>query len=280
MATISSWRASERERADALVKQGLAMKCTAFPCPDVWLEQRDLFQRAIEADRSNARAYAEAAFTYTQFVTSRLTVDRKEDLRIAADLVARAVALAPNQAFAHVARAGVLRLNPETLEKALAAYQRALVLQPNHLYAQANSGWVLILLGRPAEAEPYVQAALAVAPNHSDLAVWMNRLGLIDFFLDRDGHGANYFRQAIARQSTIAAMGEVGIERAINLAAALALNGELNEARQVVEALRQQYPRLSTNNIWSCVCSTAPNFRSNMEKLRRAAILAGVIDAG
>ena len=273
---VFGWRTGGREQAEALLQRGLAIKCPAYPCAREWLDKRALFQQAIAVDPNFARPYAEATLTYTNFVAARLSVNAKEDLRIAADLATRAVALAPDQAFAHSARAAVLRQDPDKLEQALAAYLRVLSIDPSHTLARANTGWLLLLLGRPVEAEPYLQAALEAEPKNADVPVWLNRMGLAELFLDRYESSAEFFRRAIAMQSPTTSMGDIGIERAINHASALALDGDLDAARQAIERLRLQYPSLSMNNIWSCVCSNAPRFIAGIEKLRKGAALAGV----
>ena len=278
LASVVHWRATPREQAEHLLRQGLAIACPVYPCGREWLQQRALFQQAAAADPAFARPYAEAALTYSSFLASRLSTDTREDARNAADLATRAVALAPDQAYAHFARGEVLRQDPRRLEDALASFLRVVSLEPHNTLARANIGWVLLLLGRPADAEPYLQAVLDADPGNIRAAYWLNRMGLVHLFLGREGHGADYFRRAIARQSATDAMADQGLERTINLAAALALNGEVDAAQQVIDGLRRRYPALSTNNIWTCACSDAPRFRASMAKVREGAILAGVTD--
>ena len=279
LAPAVNWRTAPREQAERLLQQSLAIKCPAFPCGREWLAQLGFFHQAIAADPTFARPYAEAAVTYANFVSSRLSVDPKEDLKNAAALATRAVALAPDQAFAHNARAAVLRQDPDRLEEALAALFRVLSIEPNRTVSRANAGWLLLLLGRPAEAEPYLQAALEAEPKNVSAPAWLNRMGLAELFLDREGHGAAFFQRAIAQQSDAEAMSDVGLERTINLAAALALNGDVEEGRQLVERLRLQYPSLSASNIWTCACSHAPRFKASMQKLREGASLVGLTKA-
>jgi len=280
LSTIFHWYASPRQEAERLLHQGLAIRCPAFPCAQQWLDQRALFEQAIAADPSFARPYAEDALTYTRFVSSRLSVNVADDLRMAGRLATQAAALAPDQAFAYDARGEVLRQDPDRLEDALAAFLRVLSIDPNNTIARANAGWMLLLLGRPAEAEPYLRAALDAEPHHRSAPAWFNRLGLAELFLDRPGHGAEFFRRAIEQQSQTDAGSDVGLEREINLASALALDGDSDAAQGVIARLRVRYPSLSLHNIWTCACSHAPHFKAGMETLRRGAVLAGVVDTG
>ena len=275
---VLGWRTGAREQAEVLLQRGLAISCPTFPCARQWLDKRALFEQAIAVDPTLARPYAEAAVIYANFLSSRLSTDTDADFRAAANLATRAVALAPDQAYSHNARAAVLRQNPDKLQEALTAYLRVLSIDPKHVYARANAGWMLLLLGRPAEAEPYVQAALDADPGNTSTAAWLNRMGLAELFLDRSGPAAEFFRQAITKQSAVDDMTDVGLERTINLAAALALDGNVEAGRTIIERLRVRYPTLSMDNIWTCACSHAPRFLAGMARLRQGAALAGVTD--
>lgn len=269
-----------REKAERLLREGRAIGCPAHPCPREWLAARSLYEQAIAADPNHAPPYARAAFTYTNFVASGLSLNVKEDLRAAELLATKAVALAPGEAYTYEARAAVLRQDPDRLEDALAAYLRSLAIEPKQPSVRANAGWMLVLLGRPAEAEPFLHAALAEAPDHERAPAWLTYLGLAELFLDREGHGAAHLRQALARQPQNAAAGDAALQRGLSLAAALALSDELKEAQRLVNDLRSQHPALSvrTLTLWNCRCSRELGFVAGLEKLRRGLILAGVAD--
>jgi adenylate cyclase len=279
-AALRTPSASRREEALRLLREGRAIRCPEHPCPREWLAARAIFEQAIAVDPDYAPPYADAAFTYTNFVSSGLSLNEKEDLRAAERLATRAAALAPDRAFAHEARAAVLRQDPDRLEDALAAYLRSLSIDPKQPSVRANAGWMLVLLGRPAEAEPYLRSALAEAPEHGRAAAWLTYLGLAELFLGREGHGADSFLQALARQSTGAAVAETGLQRGLSFAAALALSGKIDEAKRIVEELRQQHAALSTRSLtlWNCRCSKEAGFVAGQERLRQGMVLAGVAD--
>jgi class 3 adenylate cyclase len=277
----ASWRSTPHDRTEQLLGQALSIGCPQNPCPREWLAKRALFEQAISVDPTFARAYAEATFTYTNFITSHISVDRNEDLRIAARLATQAVSLAPDKAFAHEARAAVLRQDPDKLEDALSAYLRALAIEPTQPRFRANAGWMLVLLGRPAEGEPYLKTALAMAPHHLYAAAWLNYLGLAELFLGRYGEASDLFHRAISTQSHGAIAADIELERGLNLAAALALDGKVDAAREVIDGLRSHHPSLSTHNIlWNCDCSHAPGFLADLATLRRGVALAGALDPG
>jgi class 3 adenylate cyclase len=279
LSAVVGWHVIQHYRAERLLAQGLAITCPIQPCAREWLAQRELFQQAINADPTLARPYAEAALTHTNFVFANLSNDIQEDMRIATNLATKAVALAPHQAYAQYAYGSALRADPSRLEDALATYLRVLSIEPNHILARANVGWVLILLGRPAEGEPYVQAALDAAPRHVLAPYWLDRIGLAELFLDRDGHGASFFRRAIAQQSDAEASIPSTLEFRVNLAAAMALNGEVDAARRLIRRLRSERPLLSVNDIWHCPCYPQTRSQPGVMKLLKGAALAGLFGA-
>ncbi len=213
--------AAPRERAVQLTEQGQAIACREYPCPREWLAQRALFEQAIATDPSYAAPYAAAARTYTSFISSGLSVAEKDDLREAARLTTRAIALAPDQASAYMARGAVLGQNPEKLDDALSAYLRAFAIDPLLADAVANAGWTLILLGRPAEAEQHLEKALALAPQHFAAPAWLNEMGLAELFLDQYQSAADFFRRAIEMEAKNAVGADRQLKHKLNLAAAL-----------------------------------------------------------
>ena len=177
-----------------------------------------------------------------------MKLDEEGDLRIPARLATAAV-LAPDKAFSFGARAAVLRQSPDKIELALADYVRAIQLDPSLTWARANVGYMLILLGRAEEAPQYLDAALAEAPNHAYVPYWLAQRGLADMLLDHDGHGAAYFRRAVEVEPSTPKHWQNRLENTIALAAAEALNGDLDHARQVVFEAKANQSTLSLENI-------------------------------
>ncbi len=279
---FAGWQGTPRERAERLTQQGLAIVCHEYPCPREWLDQRALFEQAIAVDPSFAVPYAKAALTFTNFIASGLSVAEKDDLREAARLTTRVIALAPDQAFAYMARGAVLRQDPDKLDDALTAYLRAFSIDPSLPQATANAGWLLILLGRPAEAEPYLQQALEMAPKHFYAPAWQNEIGLAELFLGRYESAVRWFQNAIEKEAKNAIGADRELKHKLNLAAALALYGDLKGAQGLIGKLRSERPSLSTRDVQngSCVCSHALGWLQGMAKLKQGVVLAGALDAG
>lgn len=269
---------SPRREAERLSDQGRAVRCTVHPCASGWLAARALYERAIAADPTYGPAYAYDVLTYTNFIVNDLSLDEAADLQSAKRLATAAMVLAPEAAVTYRARGAVLALEPDRLQDALAAYMRSLAIEPGQPVVLGKTGWMLILLGRPAEAETYLKAALAAAPDDPIAPAWLTYLGWAELFLGRPGHGADQFRRAILLQSPGAANGDIAMQRSISLASALALNGDLPAARQLVAELRRRSPTLSIQAVWNCDCSRQQAYLAGVAMLRQGAGLAGLPD--
>ena len=239
-------------------------------CPDNWLAARPLYERAIAADPLFAPAHAQAAFTYLNVIRQGLSANPAEDLRAAERLSEQAAALAPDLPGAHNARGGV-RFAQGRLEESLAAYGRAVALDGSLHAARANVGYLLPMLGRAEEGEAPLRASIALAPESAFRGTWQVWLGQIDLLLGRGDHGARHFRAALSQPGTHTA----GARR-LYLAAALALNGRVEDARALTAEVLASEPGFSVDVFRRAPGSDSPVYRAQIENLYRGLALAGL----
>ena len=90
----------------------------------------------------------------------------------------------------------------QRFEKALAAYQQVLELQPDHVDALTNLGSVLKSLGRPSEAIACYRRVLKLKPDSAP--AWFN-LGNALQADQQLSEAATAFRQAVRLQPNLAA---------------------------------------------------------------------------
>jgi class 3 adenylate cyclase len=234
----------DREVAQRLYREGYR-RAWRESGPEEWLVQRDLFRRAVAADPSFAPAWTQLVFTYTNMVGDGHSPNPSEDLRAAEQAAERALALTPEDPWAHAALGSVLRIQPDRLEEALAAYQRALALDSGQHGARGMIGRLLILLGRFREAEIHLRTVIASAPeDHVYTRFWLNQLGLVDLLLGRGDYGAQHFRRALWLAPLIDRD-----HHALHLAAALTMGGRVGEASQLAEEIRRRQPDLTVASL-------------------------------
>jgi DNA-binding winged helix-turn-helix (wHTH) protein/Tfp pilus assembly protein PilF len=264
-----------RERAQPLYDQGRAIAYRSSGARgENWLKARDLFTRAVDTDPGFAAAYVEAVFTHTNMVTNGLSREPAADLRQAEALADRAAALAPDLPVVHAARAAVLRLQRRPAE-ALESYRRAVALDETQHASRANIGLMLILTGHPEEAEAPILRSLALAEaDHPFKGTWLTYLGIADLQIG-DGRGRDWgverFRQSLDRQAFLPA----DIRR-LYLAAALAMQGETEQARQLVKDVLARQPDLSASRLRQRELSDDPAYLSRQANLYHGLRIAGL----
>ncbi len=240
----------------------------------VWPEARRLFQRAHDADPSNPEADAWAAFTFTNMIIAGYATS-PADLAEAARLADRAVALGPGMGLTWAARAGVYRLQRRYAE-ALATYRRAFELDPRQLPAEANTGWMLVLLGQPREAIAPISGVLAATrPDHPFRATWLCYLGVAQFAAGEADRGVAALRTGLGASESCLPPAE----RDFTLVAALALDGEVTEAGALLGTIRRQWPAVTGAALRAHALSDDAGYLAQREALFRGLTLAGFTDA-
>jgi TolB-like protein len=122
----------------------------------------ELFDRALRLDPDNTDAMIGKSWCLAIIVISQWSVSVDEDLRVASDLIDKALAKRPSSALAHVVKGEVLRFGHP--EAAIAEYDAALEFDPNYPPAYFYKGSALILTGRSREALSPLHTALRVSP--------------------------------------------------------------------------------------------------------------------
>jgi adenylate cyclase len=181
-----------------------------------------LCEQALALDPDNVRALTYLAIKF------RIGVGAKADLKRADELVSKALALDPNYAQAHGAKAYVL-LDQMRLEEAIAEDESALALDPAYSDAYVNMGEVSRQLGRFEKSLEYVDKAIRLSPRDATLAYWYDLKAQDYFGLKRYDQAIEWARRAIALIPNY----YPGAHR--DLIAALALSGHEAEAREALQ---------------------------------------------
>jgi TolB-like protein/Tfp pilus assembly protein PilF len=230
----------------------------------------DLFEKAAAADPEFAQAYAGQALVYAvlgdysrripyaesfaranNFAQQALALDptlpepyaalgimaSNENRRPPAGaLLRRAIALRPSFATAHQWY-GSLLMSSGDLAGALASMERASSLDPRSLVVADNHGWVLLALGRYAEAKARCAPVLEFAPDHVGnlLTIAMSDLLAGNFdaarpMLERAAAAGNPSASAQARELVDALAGRADRHAFAEKLAALRYNSNLDPA--------------------------------------------------
>jgi adenylate cyclase len=185
----------------------------------------DLCDRALQIDGHNVVALNILAVKYIQ--QARQTADREADIQRAADLLARALALEPDSYWAHATKAELLILQKRP-EEALVEAERSLALNPSFIPAYGSLCNGNLVLGRPEKIIEYADKAIRLSPRDPTLPVLYFFKGLAYSVLNKSAEAIDLYRRAMAMAPQFAV-----VQR--GLAAELALNGQMPEAREALQ---------------------------------------------
>ena len=248
-----------------LAMRGWATMWQSYPQPPK--EKRDShyaalaqFDRALKADPNDADALAGEAFTYMALYTfGEATTETNLDGKII-DQADRAIALAPDSMRAYAAKSFYLA-DTGRANEALRAANSGLKIDPNNAPLLDARTLAEIVLGRFEQAKSHAQQAMRLSPRDPETPNRLINLGMAEL-------GLGNFDAAIADfQGAIDAGAHYFIPY-VNLAAANALAGKMDEAKTALAEGRRLNPNLTVK--W--LTDHAPNLPPLFEGLRKAGL--------
>src|SRR5215813_365826 len=172
-------------------------------------------ERALDADPDNVSALSMSSIGYTMPILLGRSTDPGGDLKRAAELASRAIAVDANNSLGHVAKGNVLRVE-RRFDDALAEFERALALDPNFADAYGLLGFTQLDIGQYQKAIEFFDKAIRLSPQNQQLAFWYLSKSHAYFGLRQYDQAIEWARRTIAINPNVSsALG--------TLAAALAL---------------------------------------------------------
>jgi len=201
-------------------------------------EALKLFYRSIELDRGFASAYAMAAWCRVQSKVRGWMQDRAQEIAETARLARRAAALGQDDAVALSAAGFALAYVVHDLATGVPLIDRAVALNPNIAWAWLYSGWARVRLGQPDAAIEHFAHAMRLSPLDPLIADVQAATAHAHFFAGRYEEAAKWAAMAT----------DVHAAQYI-VAAANALAGHTQEAKEIIARLRQRDPRLRISTL-------------------------------
>jgi TolB-like protein len=236
--------------------------------PEHMAQARGFYERALALEPGNVEALVGTAWANFAIATNLLPDDRIELLGAAEADVTKALSLAPNHPVAHHVM-GLVKIFTNRAAQGITECERALVLDRNLARAQASIGIAKFFLGRGAETEAHMEQALCLSPHDTLVNIWSLFVGLAKLWQGADADAIVWLRRSLeANRNHPAAH--------FNLAAALALVGELDEARATAQAGLALNPIFTIRRVRANSPSNHPLYLAGRERVIEGLRMAGV----
>ena len=228
----------------------------------------DLNERALALDPQNERAMVNSALALNDRVTNRWDDDPAGDIARADKLANSALALQPDDARAHMAKAQVF-FNKQQWRAAISQAEAALADDPNFADAHANLSFWNLFLGHSEDAFAGIETALRLSPRDPDVSLWQ-------FFTCHLHSHLAQWEQAIEWCGKSVASGSQIPYLFVDLAAANAWAGHDKEAKEAAAELQKVYPGFTVQTWAGIHWSDDPTFNAQYQRITDGLRKAGL----
>jgi tetratricopeptide (TPR) repeat protein len=213
--------------------EDLALQCEAaqFKAGPIGKEADAAFalcEQALAIDPNNVRALVVLGQKFLNPALLGLSGDPKGDLERADELMSKALALDPDEQWAHDQKGWVLLAKGRN-DEAVAEYERALAVDRSLADADVGLGFVHLRLGEFDKSAESFDKAIRVSPHDRGVPYWYGGKALANFGLKRYDQAIEQLRHVIAINPNYIPWAHT------TLVAALALTDHDAEAREALQ---------------------------------------------
>jgi TolB-like protein/class 3 adenylate cyclase len=238
--------------------------------PEYMAKAEAYFERALELDPGNIDVVVGLALVVATRAGSFTTDDRTAQLASAEAALTKALSMAPRHALGHLALGAVLMFTNRA-EQGIGECERALALDRNLADAHGCIGMGKYFVGRAEETEEHILNALRLSPRDVHAYRWMLFAGIAQGQLGADAEAVLWLRASIEANRNFPLAH-------FHLAEALALLGELDEARVAAQAGLALQPGFTLRRYRENALSDNPAYLAGRERSCEGMRLAGVPD--
>jgi TolB-like protein/class 3 adenylate cyclase len=236
--------------------------------PEYLAQARDFCERAMALDAENVEAMVCWAMVVATVAGSFVSDDRATPLAAAEAVLTKALSIAPRHAGAHLAL-GAVQMFTNRAAQGIGECERALALDHNLADAHGCIGMAKYFVGRAAETEAHILEALRLSPRDIYAYRWMLFVGIAKAQLGADVEAIDWLRRSIEANRNFPLAH-------FHLAEALALSGELEQARASAQAGLALQPGFTLRRYRMNALSENPAYLAGRERSCRGMRLAGV----
>jgi TolB-like protein/class 3 adenylate cyclase/Flp pilus assembly protein TadD len=236
--------------------------------PEYLTQARRFFERALALDSENVDAMVGMATVDATVAGSFGCDNRAEQLEAAEAALTRALSLDPHYAGAHLAL-GAVHMFTNRAVQGIRECERALMLDRNLADAHGCIGMAKYFVGRAEETEAHVREALRLSPRDIFANRWMLFVGIAKAQLGCDEEAVMWLRRSIESNRNFPLAH-------FHLAEALALLGEMDEARAAAQAGLALDPGFNLGRYRCNALSDSPAYLAGRERSCEGMRLAGI----
>ena len=224
----------------------------------------DALERAVEAYPDYAPARSLLGFCLV-FAAHMGWIDRDQGLVPGRGHAIRAIALDDCDPWGHIAL-GYWALMERRTEESIAAFRRAVDLNPSSAAAHSHLSRGFAFAGRDREAIEHGEEAIRLSPLDPEMALFLGAIAVAHYAAARYAEAARYTTEALRLRP--------GFQGAQRLrCASLAQAGRIEEARSFLAGVRREQPRLSLDWIRASVPYQTPELMKRyVEGMRKAGL--------
>jgi tetratricopeptide (TPR) repeat protein len=236
--------------------------------PEYMAQARDFFERALALDPEKVEALVGLAIVVATIAGSFAIDDRAAQLAAAETAVMRALSIAPQHAMAHLAL-GAVQMFTNRAVHGIGECEHALALDRNLADAHGCIGMAKYFVGRAEETGAHIFEALRLSPRDVYAHRWMLFAGIAKAQLGADAEAVVWLRRSIEANRNFPLAH-------FHLAEALALLGQLEEARAAAQAGLALQPDFTVRRYRENALSDNPAYLAGRERSCEGMRLAGV----
>jgi TolB-like protein/Flp pilus assembly protein TadD len=224
----------------------------------------DALKRAVEAYPDYAPARSLLGFCLV-FAAHNGWIDRDQGLLAGRAHIVRAIALDDCDPWGQIAF-GYSSMMERRTEESIAAFRRAVNLNPNSAAAHCYLSHGLAFSGRDGEAIAHGEDAIRLSPLEPEMAMMLGGIAVAHYLAGRYAEAVRYSEELLRLRP-----GFQGAQRM--RCASLAQTGKLDEARKYLAAVRLEQPQLSLDWIRASVPYQTPELMERfLDGMRKAGL--------
>ena len=226
-----------------------------------------ILERAVEAHPDYAPARSLLGFRLV-FGAHMGWVDREHGLLTGHQHAVRAIALDERDPWGHIAL-GYWAMMERRTEESIAAFRRAVSLNPNSAAAHGYLSHIFAFAGQNREAIQHGEDAIRLSPLDPEMAFFLGGIAVAHYTARRFADAVRYATEALHLRP--------GFQGAQRLrCASLAQAGRIDEARAFLTTVRREQPQLSIDWIRASVpYQTRQLVERFLEGMRKAGLNGG-----